>query len=63
MKTIEVVVAADGSLAIDALGFQGPDCEKATRFLEEALGRPGERRRKPEYATRARVKGRQKVGQ
>ena len=38
-KTIEVVVAPDGTVKIDAIGFTGPDCEKATAFLEKALGR------------------------
>lgn len=40
MKNIEVIVSTDGTLKINAVGFSGPDCEKATRFLEEALGRP-----------------------
>ena len=31
-RTIEVTVAPDGSLSIDAVGFQGADCEKATRI-------------------------------
>mgnify|MGYP001054268938 FL=1 len=30
MKTIEVIIRTDGTLKIDALGFGGPDCEKAT---------------------------------
>ena len=48
-KTIEVVVNRDGSLKIDAVGFQGSDCEKATKFLEEALGRVAGKQKKPEY--------------
>jgi len=48
-RTIEVVVAADGTLKIDAAGFQGPDCEKATAFLEAALGLRTGRTKKPEY--------------
>ncbi|HZR21451.1 MAG TPA: DUF2997 domain-containing protein [Verrucomicrobiae bacterium] len=27
-----------GEIQIDAVGFKGPDCEQATKFLEEALG-------------------------
>ncbi len=38
-KTIEVVVGTDGTVKIDAIGFTGPDCEKATAFLEKALGK------------------------
>ena len=48
MKSIEIVVKQDGSLKIDAVGFQGADCEKATRFLEEALGKGAARQKKPE---------------
>ena len=38
-KTIEVIVQPDGSLKIDAVGFHGADCERATRYLEAALGK------------------------
>jgi hypothetical protein len=48
-KTIEVIVSKDGTLKIDAVGFQGADCEKATRFLEQALGKPTGKQKKPEY--------------
>lgn len=61
-KTIEVIVQPDGSLKIDAVGFQGADCEKATVFLEEALGAVAERERKPEYHSQRRVSQQQKVG-
>ena len=37
-RTIEVTVSPIGDILIDAIGFKGADCEKATRFLEEALG-------------------------
>ncbi len=52
MKSVEVIVSADGTIAIDAMGFTGPDCEQATKFLEEALGVEGHRVRKPEYHAR-----------
>lgn len=48
MKTIELIVKPDGSLMIDAVGFHGADCEKATRFLEQALGRQAGKQKKPE---------------
>ncbi len=60
MKTIEVIVHTDGSIKIDAVGFSGPDCEKATRFLEDALGRPTGKTKKPEY--HRQVKRQQQVG-
>ena len=49
MRTIEVIVMPDGSLKIDALGFKGADCEKATAFLEKALGQVKGKQKKPEY--------------
>lgn len=48
MKTIEVIIKPGGGIVIDAVGFQGADCEKATEFLERALGTITDRRRKPE---------------
>ena len=53
MKTIEVIIGPDGSLKIDAVGFQGADCEKATAFLEKALGQVKGRQKKPAYHQRA----------
>jgi hypothetical protein len=53
-RSIEVQVAPDGSIAIEAIAFHGSDCEQATRFLEEALGVLGTRSRKPEYHQRTR---------
>ncbi len=47
--TIEVVVSPTGNLSIDAVGFNGADCEKATRFVEEALDTVKGRVKKPEY--------------
>ena len=61
-KSIEVIVAPDGQLKIDAVGFQGADCEKATAFLEEALGQVAGRERKPEYMARRAVSRKQQVG-
>jgi hypothetical protein len=48
-RTIEIIIATSGEIQIDAVGFKGPDCEKATKFLEEALGVAGLKRKKPEY--------------
>ena len=62
MRAIEIVIATTGSLKIEALNFQGADCEKATRFLEEALGELKGRTRKPEYLARAHAKAKQRVG-
>ena len=48
-QTIEVVVDPAGGIKIDALGFTGADCEKATAFLEKALGCVTQTTKKPEY--------------
>jgi len=61
-KSIEVVVNMDGSLEIEAVGFTGSDCEKATSFLEKALGLVSSRNRKGEYYRAVSVKKQQKVG-
>jgi len=47
--TIEIIIAPTGETAIDAVGFKGADCEKATKFLEEALGVIGGRTPKADY--------------
>ena len=62
-KTIEVVIGPDGSLKIDALGFKGADCERASAFLEKALGRISGRSKKPEYYHRAELRHEQRIGQ
>jgi hypothetical protein len=54
MGEIEIIINPDGSVSVEALGFTGPDCEKATAFIEEALGEVQTRRRKPEYCRRQR---------
>ena len=61
-KAIEVIVAPDGAIRIDAVGFQGADCEKATAFLEAALGRVQAKERKPEYHSRRTVTRQQRLG-
>lgn len=60
--TIEIVVSPIGDISIDALGFAGADCEKATRYLEEALGAIQNRERKPEYHQRQKSKQQQQIG-
>ena len=62
-RNIELIVRPDGALTIDAVGFTGADCEKATAFLEQALGDATQKTRKPEYYRRARVHNPQRLGQ
>jgi hypothetical protein len=61
-KTIEVIVSPNGQIQIDAVGFKGADCERATQFLEEALGVVRNRAKKPEYHQSRQTKLKQKAG-
>ena len=61
-RTIEVTVSPIGDILFDAVGFKGADCEKATRFLEEALGVAGPKQKKPEYHQRATTAQTQRLG-
>jgi hypothetical protein len=62
-RTVEILVSPMGDISIDAIGFKGADCEKATAYLEEALGRVAAKTRKPEYRQSAAAKTQQRVGQ
>jgi hypothetical protein len=61
-STIEIIIAPTGEITIDAVGFKGADCEKATKFLEEALGVIGGRTRKADYYARTTTANKQKLG-
>lgn len=42
-KTIEIIVSPEGRTTVQTLGFTGPSCREASRFIEQALGqRTGE---------------------
>ena len=61
-KTIEIIIGTTGEIQIDAVGFKGPDCEQATKFLEEALGVVGKKVKKPEYHQHGARTNQQKIG-
>ena len=61
-RTVEVIIAPSGEIQIDAVEFKGPDCEKATQFLEEALGVAGKKIKKPEYHQRSTSRNQQRIG-
>ena len=61
-RSIEVIVAPGGGISIDAIGFKGADCDQATKFLEEALGKTTQKRRKPEYQARNKQQRQQRLG-
>lgn len=37
-QTIEIIVAPTGQTRVETKGFQGADCQAASRFIERALG-------------------------
>ena len=61
-RTIEIIIGPGGELQIDAVGFKGPDCEQATKFLEGALGVVGQKTKKPEYHQRTAAQAKQRLG-
>jgi hypothetical protein len=48
-RRIHVRVSPFGEITVEADGFQGKGCEAATKAIEEALGKPRERTRKPDF--------------
>ncbi len=61
-KTIEIIIGTTGEIQMDAVGFKGPDCEQASRFLEEVLGVVRQKIKKPEYHQRSTRTNQQKLG-
>lgn len=61
-RTIEITVSPNGDIQIEGIGFQGADCEKATKYLEEALGVVASRTKKPEYHQRSKQRTQQRLG-
>ena len=63
-RSIDITVRPDGGVTLEALNYEGADCEAATRFLEEALGVTTKRNRKPEYYKTGRTRNtrRQQLG-
>ena len=48
-RRILVKVSPVGEITVEADGFQGKCCEAATKAIEDALGKPRERTRKPDF--------------
>ena len=61
-RTIHIRIEPTGEIQIEAVGFQGADCERATAFLEEALGITVNKERRPEYHQSVRTMAQQKIG-
>ena len=48
-RQIHVKVSPAGDITVEAHGFKGNGCEAATKAIEDALGKPRERTRKPDF--------------
>lgn len=50
MKQVIIDITPAGSVRVDAQGFQGVGCDKATEMIEVAIGgdKPKDKKRKPE---------------
>jgi len=59
MKTIEITVRPDGTTSIQTVGFTGPACREASRFIEEALGQRIAEQRTAEFYQAQTVEQRQ----
>jgi hypothetical protein len=49
MKTIEITVDPKGGTVVRTVGFSGPECREASRFVERALGRASAEALTPEF--------------
>jgi hypothetical protein len=47
-RSIKIKIDPLGNPTVEAVGFNGMDCEAATKGIEDALGGGGERTMKPE---------------
>ena len=59
MKTIEITVSPKGETTVQTLGFVGPACREASRFIEEALGQRLAEQRTAEFYQAQTVEQRQ----
>ena|GEM_PF-1963786 len=54
-KSIVIEFDENGDCSIEDKGFVGPECDKALREIETALGQTTGRTKKPEYTQRQRA--------
>lgn len=53
MKGLQIDIKKDGTISIEALGYEGNGCEQISAAFEEALGTVTDKEYKPEYFTQA----------
>jgi hypothetical protein len=61
-RTIEILITPQGQVQIEAVGFKGPDCERATAFLEAALGAVATKQKTPEFHQTLQKRQQQRLG-
>jgi hypothetical protein len=49
MKTINILVRPNGETILETRGYSGEQCQHASRFLEQALGRTVNEQRTAEF--------------
>ena len=49
MKTIELIIAPDGSVKLTTKGYTGSSCRDGSKFVEEALGVKAAEQLTPEF--------------
>ena len=54
-KYIDITIDEDATVTIDAIGYTGPSCEKATAAVVAALGGKSTKTRKPDYYRQTRT--------
>ena len=62
-KTIEITIGPEGQFSVEAHGFRGTSCHKATKAFEEALGNIETSRHTAEFYQPETTKNQQKLGQ
>lgn len=60
MRSIQITVSKDGEVIIEAIGYRGNSCAKATEAMERALGLAKKKQLKPEFHMQTETQ--QKVG-
>ena len=48
-KNIEIIVSPTGQAQVLTRGFTGSNCREASRFIEQALGKPTQEQLTPEF--------------
>jgi len=55
LKTIEILIAPDGTSRVETMGFVGSECQQASRSVEQALGEQVNETLKSEFHQAASV--------